>query len=146
MEIKKCQLFDQIWQKQLTQVILCRSSQIKNSMKTRFAPKTAKTKSKLLLYCQEITLKSKKDVFLGNLWRWEQSRTKSLKYGKSIDRFLEKVIDDQEVDFGHIWHVKRFIYYHHESKDFHGVVIFIDGMDCQCYFCAMLFQRWRASY
>ena len=36
-------------------------------MKTRFATKTAKTKSKLLLYYQEITPKSKKDVFSGNL-------------------------------------------------------------------------------
>ena len=115
-------------------------------MKTRFATKTAKIKSKLLLYYQEITLKSKKDVFSGNLGRWERSGSKSLKFGESIDGFLEKIIDEQEENFDHIWHVKRFIYYHHESKDFHGVMIFIDGMDCQCYFCAVLIRRLRVSY
>ena len=61
--------------------------------------------------------------------RWERSKTKSLKYGKSIDGFLEKINDGQEVDFDHIWNVKRFIYYHHQSEDFHRVMIFIDGVD-----------------
>ena len=101
-------------------------------MKTRFATKIPKTKSKLLLYYQEITLKLKKDVFSGNLRRWERSGTKLLQFRESTDGFLEKIIDEQEENFDHIWHVKRFIYYQHESKDFHGVMIIIDGMDCQC--------------
>ena len=39
----------------------------KELLKTRFATKTAKTKSKLLLYYQEITLKSKK-MYFQEIW------------------------------------------------------------------------------
>ena len=37
-----------------------------------------------------------------------------------------KITDRQKVDFDHIWNVKCFIHYHHESKDFHRVMIFIE--------------------
>ena len=61
--------------------------------------------------------------------RYERSKTKSLKYGKSIDGFLDKITNGQEVDFDQICNVKRFIYYHHERKAFQRVMIFIDGVD-----------------
>ena len=32
--------------------------------------------------------------------RWRRSKTKILKYGESIDVFIEKVNDGQEIDFG----------------------------------------------
>ena len=52
--------------------------------------------------------------------RWRRSKTKILKYGESIDVFIEKVNDGQEIDFDYLWNVKLFIFYHHESKDFHS--------------------------
>ena len=57
-------------------------------------------------------------------------------YGKSIDGFLEKITDEQEVDFDDIWNAKCLIHYHHESKDFHKIMIFIDGI-----LCAIVFRR-----
>ena len=75
------------------------------------------------------SLNHQNDVFSDDKGRWERSRIKHLKYVESVDNSTEKVLDENEKEYNKIWNIKRCIHYHHESRDFHRVIIFIEQKD-----------------
>ena len=52
-----------------------------------------------------------------------------MKYVESVDNSIEKVLDENEEEYNKIWNIKRCIHYHHESRDFHRVIVFIEQKD-----------------
>ena len=69
--------------------------------------------------------------------RWMRSRIKHLNYVENVDNGIEKVLDENEKEYNKIWNIKRCIHYHHESRDFQRVIIFIEQkyfIFVQCYF------------
>ena len=78
---------------------------------------------------QKSSLNHQNDVFSDDMGRWERSRIKHLKYEENVDNSIEKVLDKNEDEYNKIWNLKRCIHYHHESRDFHRVIIFIEQKD-----------------
>ena len=70
-----------------------------------------------------------KDVFLDDMGKWERGRNKDVKYGEGVDKSIEKALDENEEEYNKIWKIKRCIHSHHESRDFHRVIIFIEQKD-----------------
>ena len=75
---------------------------------------------------QKSSLNHQKDVFSDGIGRWERSRIKHLKYEESVVNSIEKVLDENKEEYNKIWNIKRCIHYHHESRDFHRAIIFIE--------------------
>ena len=78
---------------------------------------------------QKSSLNNQNDVFSDDMGRWERSRIKHLKYGENVDNSIEKVLDKNEEEYNKISNIKRCIHYHHESRDFHRVITFIEQKD-----------------
>ena len=62
--------------------------------------------------------------FLDNMGRWERSPIKHLKFRESVDNITEKVLECNK-----IWDIKCCIRFHHESRDFHEIIICIEQQD-----------------
>ena len=88
-----------------------------------------KPKRNCCFIIQESSLNHQKDVFSDDIGRWKRSRIKHLKYGESLNNSIEKVLDKNEDEYSKIWNIKQCIHYHHESRDFHRVIIFIEQKD-----------------
>ena len=78
---------------------------------------------------QKSSLNHQKDGFSDDMGRWERSRIKHLKYGESADISIKKVLDENKEEYNKIWNIKRRIHFHHESRHFHRVVIFVEQKD-----------------
>ena len=77
-----------------------------------------------MLYNSEIISTSSIICFLDNMGRWERSPIKQLKFRESVDNITEKVLECNK-----IWDIKCCIRFHHESRDFHEIIICIEQQD-----------------
>ena len=96
--------------------VVCHKNQIKSEQNCCFI-------------IQKSSLNHQKDVFPDDMGRWERSRIKHLNMEKASIIVLEKYLTKMKRKNNKIWNIKQCIHYHHESRDFHRVIIFIEQND-----------------